>query len=367
MEFKEFKIEDLFNVESSKKIFHANNVVIKNCPEKDFYPYVVRSAQNNGVVGYINEKKEYLNPKNTLSFAQDTFVVFYQNQDYFTGNKVKILTPKIKFNQNIGLFITSVFNALLKNYSWGVGSTTETIKNYKIQLPITSAGEIDFDYMEQYIEKIEKQYIEKIALMLKASGLDNYQLTEEEKMVLKEEKEKKEFKIEDLWVVDDWVYGKDKKWKTQFDRPVEGSLPVISGQTTNNGVKYYTTDNYSTDEVFEDCLTMTTRGESGRVFYHPGKFLLANNVLVMKMPKYSKNVMLYLGTVIEKVCRSTNYSVYPTKDSLKTKTIFLPVTPTEEIDFEYMEKYISAITKNKIKNVVLEINKKLELYKQTQN
>ena len=207
MEFKEFKIEELFNVESSKKIFHANNVVIKNCPEKDFYPYVVRSAQNNGVVGYINEKKEYLNPKNTLSFAQDTFVVFYQNQDYFTGNKVKILNPKIKFNQNIGLFITSVFNALLKNYSWGVGSTTETIKNYKIQLPVTPSGEIDFGYMEQYVEKIEKQdvekiekqYVEKIALMLKASGLDNYQLTEEEKVALKEEKEKKEFKIEELF------------------------------------------------------------------------------------------------------------------------------------------------------------------------
>ena len=151
-------------MESSKKIFHANNVVIKNCPEKDFYPYVVRSAQNNGVVGYINEKKEYLNPKNTLSFAQDTFVVFYQNQDYFTGNKVKILNPKIKFNQNIGLFITSVFNVLLKNYSWGVGSTTETIKNYKIQLPITSTGEIDFDYMEKYISAIIKTKIKNVVL-----------------------------------------------------------------------------------------------------------------------------------------------------------------------------------------------------------
>ena len=163
-EKKEFKIEELFNVESSKKIFHANNVVIKNHQEKDFYPYVVRSVQNNGVVGYINEKKEYLNPKNTLSFAQDTFVVFYQNQDYFTGNKVKILNPKIKFNQNIGLFIASVFNILLKNYSWGVGSTTETIKNYKIQLPITSTGEIDFDYMEKYVSVIMKTKIKNVVL-----------------------------------------------------------------------------------------------------------------------------------------------------------------------------------------------------------
>ena len=171
----------------------------------------------------------------------------------------------------------------------------------------------------------------------------------------------KEFKVEDLWAVDDWVYGKDKKWRTQFDRPIEGSLPVISGQTTNNGVKYYTSDNYSANEVFEDCLTMTTRGESGRVFYHPGKFLLANNVLVMKMPKYSKNVMLYLGTVIEKVCRSTNYSVYPTKDSLKTKTIFLPVTPSGEIDFDYMEQYIEKIEKQYIEKIEKQYTEKITL------
>lgn len=164
----------------------------------------------------------------------------------------------------------------------------------------------------------------------------------------------KEFKVEDLWAVDDWVYGKDKKWRTQFDYPVKGSLPVISGQTINNGVKYYTIDTYTSDEVFEDCLTITTRGEkSGKVFYHAGKFLLANNILVMKMPKYSKNVMLYLGTVLEKAHKDSNYSTYPTKDSLKTKIISLPVTPSGEIDFDYMEQYIEKIEKQYIEKIAL--------------
>ena len=367
MEFKEFKIEDLFEVKTTKGLDEGKLTF----SESGDYNFVGRTKKNNGIKGRISKQSFDTNAKNTISVSQiGTITACYQPEEWYGSQNMFCLASKNELTKNKHLYFVAVLNAYLRQYAnsgRSVYPTLTSLKNAKIQLPVTPSGEIDFDYIEQHIEKIEKQYIEKIALMLKASGLDNYQLTEEEKAVLKEEKEKKEFKIEDLWVVDDWVYGKDKKWKTQFDCPIEGSLPVISGQTTNNGVKYYTSDNYSTNEVFEDCLTMTTRGESGRVFYHPGKFLLANNVLVMKMPKYSKNVMLYLGTVIEKVCRSTNYSVYPTKDSLKTKTIFLPVTPTEEIDFDYMEKYISAIIKTKIKNVVLEINKKLELYKQTQN
>lgn len=56
-----------------------------------------------------------------------------------------------------------------------------------------------------------------------------------------------------------------------------------------------------------------------------------------------------------------------TTETIKNYKIQLPITSTGEIDFDYMEKYISVIIKTKIKNVVLEINKKLELYKQTQN
>lgn len=363
MEFKEFRIGDLFNIYPTKTYKNLQTSLNGKTP------VVTNSELNNGISKYSDQEPTEKGGIITFSDTTTSKAIFYQKDDFIGYSHVQGLHSKeINFSQNALLYIVACFRkAASGKFDYATKFTRQNAANLKIQLPVTPSGEIDFDYMEQYIEKIEKQYIEKIALMLKASGLDNYQLTEEEKAVLKEEKEKKEFKIEELWTVDDWVYGKDKKWKTQFDRPTAGSLPVISGQTTNNGVKYYTSDNYSTDEVFEDCLTMTTRGESGRVFYHPGKFLLANNVLVMKMPKYSKNVMLYLGTVIEKVCRSTNYSVYPTKDSLKTKTIFLPVTPTEEIDFDYMEKYISAITKTKIKNVVLEINKKLELYKQTQN
>ena len=81
----------MFEINSSKKIYHASEInKIFNSQIKNSFPYVVRTTQNNGIRGYINEDKLYANDENTLSFAQDTFSVFYQKQKYFTGNKSKI-------------------------------------------------------------------------------------------------------------------------------------------------------------------------------------------------------------------------------------------------------------------------------------
>lgn len=86
----------MFDIISSKHIYHANQIdKIFSEQLNNTLPYVVRTAQNNGVRGYIEMDKIFANDENTLSFAQDTFSVFYQKQKYFTGNKVKILKPKL--------------------------------------------------------------------------------------------------------------------------------------------------------------------------------------------------------------------------------------------------------------------------------
>ena len=74
------------------------------------FPYVVRTTQNNGIRGYVIEDEIYANEKNTLSFAQDTFSVFYQKEKYFTGNKVKILKAKFENNtERIMQYLTASF------------------------------------------------------------------------------------------------------------------------------------------------------------------------------------------------------------------------------------------------------------------
>jgi len=115
----------LFEITSSKKIYHANKIEqIFNEQIDNSFPYVVRSTQNNGIRGYIVDDEIYANDKNTLSFAQDTFSVFYQKQKYFTGNKVKVLKAKFENqNEKVMQYLTASFQKSLDSLTWGIGST----------------------------------------------------------------------------------------------------------------------------------------------------------------------------------------------------------------------------------------------------
>lgn len=164
VEWGEFRIGVLFEVLSSNKIFHANKVEVLSKQIKDSYPYIVRATTNNGQKGYVKAKNCETNQKNTLSFTQDTFMVFYQKDRFVTSNKIKVLNPKFTFfNCSIANFIVSVLNRVMKNLSWGTGSNIEMIKKIKFKLPVRG-GKIDFDFMESFISAIQKLVIKDVVL-----------------------------------------------------------------------------------------------------------------------------------------------------------------------------------------------------------
>ncbi|OOP84968.1 restriction endonuclease [Helicobacter pylori] len=167
--WQSFRLGDLFEVLSSKKIYHANTIKIHDTQIESSYPYVVRAATNNGIKGFIIDDPTFANEKNTLSFAQDTFTVFYQKQPYFTGNKVKILKPKFAFKSpKILYFISAILQFILKPLTWGLGSTTESIAEFKFSLPLKPTAnaqtldDIDFHFMRTFINALMKQTIQGV-------------------------------------------------------------------------------------------------------------------------------------------------------------------------------------------------------------
>lgn len=155
------------------------------------------------------------------------------------------------------------------------------------------------------------------------------------------------YKLEDLFDTNNWIYGKNKQWKTRYKNDAFNRYPVVSGITINNGINYYTEDIPNDSEIFEDCLTISTRGEySGTVTYHEGKFVLANNILVMKMPGLTKNQKLFIGSIINSL-KYGGYNNYPRIETLKKDIIQLPVKDNK-IDFEFMESFISELEEDRI-------------------
>ena len=106
-------------------------------------------------------------------------------------------------------------------------------------------------------------------------------------------------------------------------------------------------DDYKEYECFNDSLTISTRGEySGTVTYHEGKFLLANNILVMEMVGLSRNQKIFIGSLINKL-NYGGYSGYPRKETLKKDVIELPKR-NNQIDFEFMDTFIAELEAERI-------------------
>ena len=166
VKLEKFKIGDVFEVKPSRGIHHANNVTIYDSSGDGRYPYVVRSTVNNGIRGYLSEGETSLNEGNTISFAQDTFVAFYQESPYYTGNKVKILSPKEDVSSDglVLIFISGSINKSVATSSWGQGSTISSISNTKLTLPVTDDGTPDYEFMRTYIRAIQKKSIANLVI-----------------------------------------------------------------------------------------------------------------------------------------------------------------------------------------------------------
>ena len=160
---RKFRLDELFDIRPSKKIFHWINITIENEKTEHSYPYVVRTSINNWIKGYISEDEEFLNPGKTITFAQDTFFAFYQKEPYYTGNKVKVFYLKwYDMNEKLGEYFTTLINFRIKDLSWWTGSNVKSISNLEITLPVDSDNQIDYPLIETYIKATQKLVIKDL-------------------------------------------------------------------------------------------------------------------------------------------------------------------------------------------------------------
>lgn len=161
VQWKDFTIGDLFEIKTSKRRFDANKIQLS----EEGHPYVVRTASNNGIKGFLKENEKYLNEGNTISFGQDTATMFYQKQPYFTGDKIKVLQCKYtQFSKLNAIFIIPTLERAFSSFSWGSSSfNVKVIEETKITLP-TKNGTPDYDFMNTYISAIHKVVIKEVVL-----------------------------------------------------------------------------------------------------------------------------------------------------------------------------------------------------------
>lgn len=362
----EYKLGDLFDVDSYTKRFDANKVVIK---EKGEYPYIVRTSINNGQKGYIDEDHQYLNEGNTIAFGQDTATMFYQEKPYFTGDKIKVLKPKLgRFNKNNAQFFLVAMRKPFELFSWGTSSyNVEIIKKQRIVLPVND-NKIDFDFMESFVAELEAQRVAELSAYLTVSGYDNYELSVEELDALRNFSNQNDndwgtYTIGNLF---EKVETKKLPYKAKElpKQPTDDYiLPCLTSSFQNQGLNYYAPKSGAT--VLSNVISIPSNSDVYRAYYQTRDFTVLSDAYAIRWKakeiELSPNQYLFMVMCINKV---TDLPIYSYKNKLggwnvvKNKNIRLP-EKNGKIDFALMETFISAIKKLTIKEVVLYSDQKI--------
>lgn len=343
-DFKEFKIEKLFEVKSNPQLNKESFCFSDNGK----YPYFTRTVSNNGILGYVGYLDEEHKIKgNSIAVGMLGMQFFYMEKDFYAGQFTKTIFPKFSgFNEKLALYFIGMFNKQSKLLSSVlVRDFEKTFVNSNIILPVKD-DHIDFQYIQDYISVLEEERISVLESYLKAAGLDSFVLTPEEEDAYNRFKrgniQFQEFQVDKIFV--------QKRGKEAAPKRVVsgGNIPVINEIQDNNGVYKY---GVGTQVMNGNAITVSVNFASN-VFYQEVPFYASVNILVLYSSVLSENNGKYFVASIRKANAKYDYSHKISKDRLNATKIWLPVTPNKEIDLEFMEIYIRAIEKKVIRHVV---------------
>ena len=361
IEWREYVIGDLFEVLTSKKKFNAIDVVFGGK-----YRYVARGDGNNGIRGYITENEQYLNEANTISFGQDTATMFYQNEPYFTGDKIKVFRPKkhIEFNRNTAQIFISAMKKAFSSFSWGSSSYNVSVLNAtKIQLPTiieNGTPKIAFDFIEKFIATLNAERIATLNAYLKTTGLDDYTLSADEQAALDGLTEVAcgTFKVGDLFEklnLKNHNKSFDKLLDTSRTQTAEFNLPLVNAKLGDNGIMFYGRERDFDSAEMTVGVISNGAVATGTVYAHPYTtgVLWDAYLLKAKTQGMNKQKLLYLTTAMQKSIKTKfGWEDKAVWSKVQYETISLPIHSNNTPNYDYMSLVISAMQKVVIKNVV---------------
>lgn len=139
---------------------------------------------------------------------------------------------------------------------------------------------------------------------------------------------------------------------------IDGNTNYIGAISDDNGIR----EKIGQVPIFKpNCITVNYNGSVGEAFYQIKPFWASDdvNVLYLKNKDLTKNIALYLITVIKANKYRFSYGRKWTLEKMKKTEIPLPVTMEGLIDWEYIENYISNLHNKPITSKNKNINQKL--------
>lgn len=350
----EFKLIDVFTVKNTSNIL-AYNII----EGSGTVPYLCASAENNAVSTYIDYDKKYLEKGNCIFIGGKTFVVTYQEKDFYSNDShnLALYLKEGTKSKNVFLYTAScIYKSLCSKYSWGNSISRAKIQDDVVTFPIKDNGVIDFDFMESFIAELEAERVAELSAYLTVSGLDNYELSSDEENALKNYQSLKwdTYNLEKL-------FGKSTRGKRlKGDDRIAGTLPFVTAGEASEGISAYISNEV---DVFEK--NTTTIDMFGSAKYRNYKYGADDHVAVVHTEAVPMKAAIFVTSACHKAAHTGKFDYghnFYAKDA-DALYISLPVNEAGNPDYGKMAIIISAIHKLVIKDVVAYSNRKIKATK----
>lgn len=342
VEWKDFWMEDILDISSGVRLTKADQV-------GGDMPFIGASDANNGVTEFVGNTNKSLD-SNVLGVNYNGSVVenFYHSYECIFSDDVKRVKFKDKEygDEFTYLFLKQMILSQKNKYQYGYKFNAKRMSRQKIMLPIDKNGEPHWEYMSNFVKKLEKENIEKtlnhiyIYIYIMAKKLENKYLLKNTLW--------KEFFIEDICEI--------KSGKDIYERDrIEGQIPYVTATANNNGIGYFISNTNAT--LQEKCISVNRNGSVGYSFYHSYPALFGNDTRKL-IPKYEDaHVAKFISFMISSQKEKYGYGYKMGTARLKRQKILLPINEDESINYEFMKKYI-------IIQEIISIYSILDYYKQ---
>ena len=357
-------------------------------------PAYSSDTRNNGRVGFVDREPLFKITEKApvyLVFGDHTRTMNIVHEDFCVMDNVKVLVPLVEMPDEVLLYIITCWKKAIPNL--GYARHWSVAKKARFELPVVESSnsnhqytvnDIDYEYMQKRITEIEQERIaeleqERIAELdayLMASGLDDYELTDEDKKILALSPESvsdesdaseadcrngqiafKAFKVGDVFNKLEAKCKKedfDKRRDTSTVPNEEYCVPLVNAKFGDNGIMFYgRKSDWDTQEM---CIDVIQNGAvaTGTVYAQPQPVGVLWDAYLIKPVAEVKTTeaLLYMAKCIEKITKEQfSYDKKATWDRVKLCEVSLPVTSDGNINFDYMERYIRAIEKLAIADV----------------
>ncbi|MBQ2452810.1 MAG: restriction endonuclease subunit S [Bacteroidales bacterium] len=384
---KEFLLYKIAKLDNGNK-FDKNKMTHDN----PCYNFVSRTATNNGISDFVDDNgtKPYPAGTITLAFGGSIGSTFIQPKPYYTGQNVGVITLPDGVSEEAKLYFAISLEKMCKcKY---VAFADEINKHFKTDLTVVlpvienpnpdheyTVDDIDWQYMRDRITELERDRITELDAYLQATGLNDYELTEDDKKILSlsakrasdengtlEDNSEDEVKFGEIKVSKLFDIHPTSAYKmSNFDLfATIGDTPVLSNSSMNNGI-----GGYSALKPTEngDMITFsdTTTG-TDTIFYQSNPFIGYAHVQGMYplQDGWSEaSYKYFIGALKKAAGNGWNYAVKFNRKLVADMDVLLPIKSDGTPDFDYMERYIRAMEKVVIADVVKYKNKVIETTK----